>query len=75
MLREGADVTARDGNGNSPLHLAALHGHLDRVRALLDRGADANATNIASATPLLYGITNAEIVRLLLDHKGNPNAT
>ena len=74
LLREGADVTTRDADGNTPLHLAALHGHTDCVRALLDRGADANATNNAAATPLIYGITDIETVRALLAHHANPNA-
>ena len=66
---------SRDENGNTPLHLAALHGYADCVRELLDQGADANATNYWHASPLLYGVVNADVVRMLLEQDANPNAT
>ncbi|KAL9078439.1 MAG: hypothetical protein Q9157_002628 [Trypethelium eluteriae] len=39
LLQCGADLEARDPAGDRPLGLAAIHGHLDVVRFLLDRGA------------------------------------
>jgi ankyrin repeat protein len=38
-------VNDKDKNGDTPLHVAALHGQVAAVQALLDAGADANAKN------------------------------
>lgn len=38
-------VSAKDKNGDTPLHVAALHGQLAAAQALLDAGADVNAKN------------------------------
>jgi ankyrin repeat protein len=38
--------------GDTPLHLAALAGHLDVVRVLIDNKADVNAKNKEGYTPL-----------------------
>jgi ankyrin repeat protein len=38
-------VSAKDKNGDTPLHLAALHGQDKVVQVLLDAGADPNAMN------------------------------
>lgn len=35
----------RDESGATPLHYAAIHGHRQIVRLLLERGADINATD------------------------------
>jgi ankyrin repeat protein len=73
LIQKDSLLHSKDEQGNTALHLAALHGQVDCVRALLERGADANALNDAEATPLLYGITDFQIVKALLDHKADPN--
>ena len=40
MLACGFDPDARDKDGVTPLHRAAMGGHLDAVRVLLPHGAD-----------------------------------
>jgi len=52
LLDRGADVEAKDKNGITPLHLAAVNGHLDTVRLLLDGGADVNAKDDKGRAPL-----------------------
>ena len=48
-----ADIEAVDEYGSTPLYCASLNGHLDIVRELLARGANANATAIHGWTPLM----------------------
>jgi ankyrin repeat protein len=40
-----AIVNAQNKAGNTALHWAALNGHLESVKALLDNGADPTITN------------------------------
>ena len=48
----GADVDARDDEGNSPMHFAVSRGAVDSVRLLLRYGGDALATNAQHKTPI-----------------------
>jgi ankyrin repeat protein len=73
VLGHGADLSARDGHGDTALHIAAYRGDAGEVEALLDYGAKPDARNDDGATPLLYGAGNEEIVRALLAHGANPN--
>ena len=44
-----------DGNGNTPLHCAALGGHTDVAQLLVDAGADLEATNNEGDRPIHLG--------------------
>lgn len=54
---------------DTPLHVAAAAGEVDRVRRLLDEGADVNAQGNAGQTALHQAVTRGhqEVVRVLLD--------
>jgi len=45
MLRYGADIHLRDGEGNTNIHWAAYSGNTDILKLLLDRGANIEAVN------------------------------
>jgi hypothetical protein len=78
ILDKGADVNARDEDGNTALIIAVSFGGRDVVEMLLRRGADANARNksgetalMAAASTYLYNLT---IVKMLLDRGADINA-
>ena len=77
LLDRGAKVDARDGDGATPLHNAAIGGHAEVAALLLDRGADKEARDGESeATPLYHAAAwgrNA-VVELLLKRGANVNA-
>ncbi len=69
LLRAGADPSATDKSGWTPLHYAAFDGHAEIVTTLLDAGADPSAKDQLGWTPLHYAVFDghAEIVTTLLD--------
>jgi len=77
LLGKGADVNAKDNEGNTSLMFAAIGGQIDLVRVLLDKGADINEKNIDHWTALMFvaELGNTEIARLLIDKKADINAT
>jgi hypothetical protein len=77
LLKKGLDVNARDDlYGRTILMHAALFGHMDVVRLLIDKGADVNAATKNGTTALLLsaGKGNAEIAGFLLDKGADVNA-
>ena len=68
-LQAGADPNAREGDGQTSLHLAARSGTGEAVTALLEAGADPNARDENGNTPLHLAalFERAEAVTALLD--------
>jgi ankyrin repeat protein len=67
LIEIGADVNARDAEGNTPLILASFYASPNCVAVLLEKGAEANAANKAGVTALHRAATNHEKTRLLVD--------
>ena len=81
FLDHNADPHARDGDGDTLLHCAALAGRLEVVRLLLELNVEVHSRNNKGSTPLHlasagYPSTggNPDIVRLLLDHGADSQA-
>jgi ankyrin repeat protein len=71
MLACGFEPDARDRDGVTPLHRAAMGGHPDAVRALLAAGADVNAVDgMFSATPLVWAVEGRGHAAPGADHVG-----
>ena len=62
ILRAGADASADDGSGWTPLHTAGMAGHSDLARRLLEAGAspDAHTYGKAGGSPLSYALFYAK---------------
>jgi ankyrin repeat protein len=60
LIKRGADVSAADDNGWTPLMLAVRGGKLAAVQALLDAGADAAACNQQGHTTLHLAAINGK---------------
>lgn len=57
LLRHGADVKARDINGDTCLHQACAWGNLKTARALVQAGADPLGANHAGWRPDAYSLS------------------
>lgn len=79
LLAGGADVNQvmESANRNTALDAAVASGHPEVVRILLEGDADVECRALGGYTPLLKAAFGGDIglVRLLLDHGADPQAT
>jgi ankyrin repeat protein len=69
MLHQNpALISSQDQYGNTPLHLAAFHGHAEIVKFLIEQGADVNTQNNFGGTALLLASYSGqeEVVKILI---------
>lgn len=75
LLDKGADVNAKDEDGNPALMLAITQEYRDSACLLLDRGADVNVRDSDGITALMYAADEPlPFVQLLLAHGAEVNA-
>lgn len=69
LIDHGALVNERDASGCTALTMAAAHGDVGIVRALLAAKADVNAESDEQETPLTFAVVwgHLEVVRALVD--------
>jgi len=75
LLEQGAQVDAKDDDGQTPLHLASENGHIESMRELLMKNADVHSKTKKGSTPLHYASLAGQIdsVRELLMKKADVN--
>ncbi len=68
LIRQGADVLAKDVDGTTALHWAAHQGDAELARALIHAGANVRAKNDYGATPMSAAaeIGSADVLEALL---------
>jgi hypothetical protein len=76
ILGEGANLNAKNPDGQTALHLAIHNGDTSMVQFLLEKGADPEATATNGNKPLYDAAESGhfEIVELLLDFNANVEA-
>ncbi len=76
LIKEGANVNARNGDGSTPLHKAAQKGHLKVVKYLIRKGADVNAKDRYGYTPLHLSVSedHEDVVAYLVKMGADVNA-
>ena len=76
LLEHGAELEARNADGETPLHRAARDGRGAVAKALIEAGAEPNAADHAGQTPLHEASQGGqlEVAKMLLEHGAKVNA-
>ena len=81
LLSRGADPNAVNGNADSALGIAVLHGELGMIHLLVRYGADLDQRNACGVTVLHLAVSSSlqgigpKICNYLLDHGADVNAS
>jgi ankyrin repeat protein len=67
LLRYGAHVSAQDGSGRTPLHIAAQNNNIVGAKILIEAGAKIMPKDNRGKTPVDYA-ESGEMIKLLKDH-------
>jgi len=75
LLAKGADVHAKTGRGETPLHRAARGQCLQHAELYIQHGADVNLQDEKGNTPLHSALSSQgnPVIKLLLVHGADPN--
>jgi ankyrin repeat protein len=73
LLKEGADITVVNSDGNNALWFGCFHDNHEIAEALLASGIDINNSNENGVTVMMYSASSGKekMVKLLLQHNAN----
>lgn len=76
LLTGGVNVNVNDDHEWTPLHVAALKGHVQVAEFLIQRGADVNADDVDGWTPLHIAALKGhnDVIKLLLQNHAEVDA-
>ncbi|KAI4912360.1 uncharacterized protein J4E92_009990 [Alternaria infectoria] len=72
LKHQDTDITARDGSGRKPLHLASQFHNLEATKVLLSKGVSPHSEDNKARTPLCL-CSNPYIAQALIDHGAHVN--
>ena len=76
LISRGADLSAAEKSmGFQPIHMAALHNHIDVVRLLLENGVSVDSVTNNNITPLWLAAQggSTDVARYLLQQEASPS--
>ncbi len=65
LIKKGADVNAKNNDGETALMLASLNGNFEAANLLIEKGADVNAKSNKGKTALEYSFLDTRMAELL----------
>lgn len=70
LIEIGADVNSKGARGRTPLHYAAIQGHIEVAKVLINKGACIVSQDCSNRTPYYYALkyNHPEIASLIDDH-------
>ena len=76
LIDHGADVSARNKDGQTSLHLTSRLGRVEVTCMLIERGADVSAQDKCGQTPLHLTLRSGQVesIRMLLEHGADASA-
>lgn len=74
LVKHGADIESEDAEGRTPLWLGCEEGHVEKVKKLLELGADPMVRDNKGRS-LVESVTNVKIKNLLIEAMGKRGAS
>ena len=74
LIDHGADVNAKNEDGETPLLIAISNRNFDLAEFLNERGDDVNAKEVDGETPLLISVSIPWLAKLLIERGADVNA-